>query len=112
MKLLTHLQSLHLRRGFAICDTPADGDCLFSAICLQLESLGIQQRDKKDLRQELVKYMELNPMVTDDLHYRDFLSNLQHQHDDNDILNADTERPDEEDYEISALEDLATQAEL
>lgn len=34
------------------------------------------------------------------------------QHDDNDILNADTERPDEEDYEISALEDLATQAEL
>ena len=29
-------------RGFTVCDTPAGGNCLFSAICIQLRNVGIQ----------------------------------------------------------------------
>ena len=62
------------QRGFSIQDVPADGDCLFSAISLQLESVGIQPAESKELRHELVKYMEQNPTINEDLYYRDFLS--------------------------------------
>ena len=43
--------------------------------------------------------------------YKDFLCELQH-HDDDNILNADTENPTEEDNEISAVEDLESRTEF
>ena len=43
--------------GFVIKDVPADGDCLFSAISVQLESIGIESRD---LRSAIAHYMEQN----------------------------------------------------
>ena len=30
-------------RGFSIRDVPTDGNCLFSAVAVQLDSLGIQR---------------------------------------------------------------------
>ena len=105
------LTDLATKRGFSVHDVPADGDCLFSAISLQLESVGIQPVEKQDLRQELVKYMEQNPVISDGLHYRDFLCELEH-HEDRNILNADMEIPTEEDLQISAVEDPDTQADL
>jgi len=51
-------------------------------------------------------------MVVENLHYRDFVSDLQHHQDPDDVINADTETPNEEDYEISLVEDPDTQAEL
>ena len=81
------------------------------AFSLQLESVGIQPVEKQDFRQELVKYMEQNPVISDSLHYRDFLCELEH-HEDRNILNADMEIPTEEDLQISAVEDPDTQADL
>ena len=37
------LNDLATERGFIIQDVPTDGDCLFSAISVQLENVGIQQ---------------------------------------------------------------------
>ena len=54
--------------------------------------------ESKELRHELVKYMEQNPTINEDLYYRDFLSELQSN--DN-ILNADTDVPNDEDNQIS-----------
>ena len=105
-RMLTVLAS---QRGFSIQDVPADGDCLFSAISLQLESVGIQPAESKELRHELVKYMEQNPTINEDLYYRDFLSELQSNEN---ILNADTDVPNDEDNQISLIEDPHTQAEI
>ena len=69
---------------------------------MRLESVGIQPVGKKDLRHELVKYMEQNAIVTEGLHYQDFLLELYHE--DLDIPIADTEMPDEKDHQISAVE--------
>ena len=102
---------LATKKGFSVHNVPADGDCLFSAIALQLESLGIQAVRSQDLRHNLVKYMQENPAIGDNIIYKDFLCELQHHHDDN-ILNADTENPTEEDHQISAVEDLESRTEL
>ena len=48
------LTELATKRRFSVHNVPADGDCLFSAIALQLESLGIQAVRSKDLRHNLV----------------------------------------------------------
>ena len=102
-RMLTVLAS---QRGFSIQDVPADGDCLFSAISLQLESVGIQPAESKELRHELVKYMDQNPPINEDLYY---ISELQSN---DDILNADTDVPNDEDNQISLIEDPHTQAEI
>ena len=51
------LRCLASEMGFVIKDVPADGDCLFSAISVQLESIGIESRD---LRSAIAHYMEQN----------------------------------------------------
>jgi hypothetical protein len=105
------LRCLASERGFVIKDVPADGDCLFSAISVQLESIGIQKVESRDLRSAVADYMEQNPMVTEELHYRNFISTAIGG-DDYNFLNADTEAPTEEDSHISAIEDEDTRAEL
>ena len=96
------LRCLASERGFVIKDVPADGDCLFSAISVQLESIGIQKVESRDLRSAVADYMEQNPMVTEELHYRNFISTAIGG-DDYNFLNADTEAPTEEDSHISAI---------
>ena len=51
------------------------------------------------------------PLVTEELHYRNFISTAI-VGDDYNSLNADTEAPTEEDAHISAIEDEDTRAEL
>ena len=52
--------------GFIIQDVPADGDCLFSAISVQLENAGIQQTESRDLRSAVAQYIVQNPMITNE----------------------------------------------
>ena len=54
------LNSLAQELGFSIRDVPRDGDCLFSAVAVQLNSLGIQPGET-NLREQLVEYLEAHP---------------------------------------------------
>ena len=47
-------------KGFAIHDVPYDGDCLFSSIAYQLESIAACRIDKNTLREMLVDHPESN----------------------------------------------------
>ena len=105
------LNDLATERGFIIQDVPADGDCLFYAISVQLENVGIQQTESRDLRSAVARYMEQNPMITNELHYRNFISSAVGD-DDSNFMNVDTEAPTEEDNLISTIEDKDTRAEL
>ena len=40
------LNSLARERGFVVQDVPRDGNCLFSAVSMQLENLGIQHGER------------------------------------------------------------------
>ena len=57
------LNDLATERGFIIQDVPADGDCLFSVISVQLQNVGIQQIESRHLRSAVAHYMEQNPIV-------------------------------------------------
>ena len=46
--------------GFAIHNVPYDGDCLFSSIAYQLESIAACRVDKNTLREILVDHLESN----------------------------------------------------
>ena len=105
------LNYLATERGFIIQDVPADGDCLFSAISVQLENVGIQRIESRDLRSAVAQYMEQNPMITSELHYRSFISSSV-SNDDSNFMNIDTGAPTEENHLISTIEDEDTRAEL
>ena len=49
--------------GYSIHGVPCDGNCLFSAIAYQLESIGIQSVDAQTLRKMAVNYLRSNPFV-------------------------------------------------
>ena len=76
-----------------------------------MESIGFQQIESRDLRSAVAQYMEQDPMITNELHYRNFISSVV-SGDDSDLLNADTEAPTEEDSLISTVNDENTRAEL
>ena len=99
------LTSLASEREFVVRDVPRDGDCLFSAVQLQLEKLGVQVR-KDALRQQLAAYLEEHPYTqhvgTWLCHLRDFLSEAIQS---NNSFNADTDQPTQEDAVISSLSD-------
>lgn len=59
--------------GFRIHDVPSDRDCLFSAIVLQLSSIGLQPMSAQELRSEVVDYLKENPTVNT-VHFPDFIS--------------------------------------
>ena len=106
------LTSLASERGLVVRDVARDGDCLFSAVQLQLEKLGVQVR-KDALRQQLAAYLEEHPYTqhvgTGSCHLRDFLSEAIQS---NNSFNADTDQPTEEDAVISSLSDQNTQLQL
>ena len=54
------LSSLARERGFAVRDVPRDGDCLFSAVAMQLENVGVHVGDR-NLREELVEHLQSHP---------------------------------------------------
>ena len=51
------LSNLALERGFSVRDVPRDGNCLFSAVAVQLDSLGIQHGET-GLREQLVEHLQ------------------------------------------------------
>ena len=67
------LNSLARERGFSIRDVPRDGDCLFSAVAVQLNSLGIQPGET-NLREQLLEAH----LYTHDgsSHFRNYISAL------------------------------------
>ena len=107
------LTSLASERGFVIRDVARDGDCLFSAVQLQLQKLGVQVQ-KDALRQQLAAYLEDHPYTqhvgtSHPCHLREFLSEAIES---SDSFNADTEQPTEEDALIRSVPDRNTQLQL
>ena len=87
------MNTLARERGFAVQDVPRDGNCLFSAVCMQLENVGIQLGEI-NLRVELVEHLQTHPYTHGS------------------AFNADTEAPTEEDEFISSTEDPELQQQL
>ena len=67
------LNSLARERGFAVQDVPGDGDCLFSAVGVQLENIGIQS-GRRNLRAELVEHLQSSPYTHGSSHLRNYVS--------------------------------------
>ena len=104
-----HLNSLVRERGFSVRDVPRDGDCLFSAVAVQLNSLGIQP-GKTSLREQLMEYLEAHPYTHDgSSHFRNYVSAPVVS---DDPSNADTEAPSEQDNIISSVDDLQLRQQL
>ena len=97
------LETVASQNGFTIHDVPADGDCMFSAIVYQLNSIGIHV-DSQILRQNVVGYLQANKAS-----YCDFVCQAVER---NDGYNADTVAPTKEDKYIASVADPQLQAEL
>ena len=81
---------------------PKDGNCLFSAVEVQLDSLGIE-RGETSLREQLVEYLQSHPYTHDgSSHLREFIPAPVVS---DDPSNADTEAPGEQDEFINSIED-------
>ena len=81
---------------------PKDSNCLFSAVEVQLDSLGIE-RGETSLREQLVEYLQSHPYTHDgSSHLREFISVPVVR---DDPSNADTEAPGEQDEFINSIED-------
>ena len=103
------LNSLAQERGFSVRDVPRDGNCLFSAVAVQLNSLGIQP-GKTSLREQLMEYLEAHPYTHDgSSHFRNYVSAPVVS---DDPSNADTEAPSEQDDVISSVNDLRLRQQL
>ena len=76
------LNSPARERGFGVQYVPRDGNCLFSAVAMQLENVGIQLGER-NLREELIKHVAT---------YFQFPWYIGH-----DPFNADTEAHSEQD---------------
>ena len=103
------LNSLPQERGFMVRDVPRDGDCPFSAVAAQLNSLGIKPGGTS-LREQLVEYLEAHPYTHDcSSHFRSYVSAPVVS---DDPSNADTEAPSEQDNIISCVDDLQQHQQL
>jgi len=74
---------------YSIHDLPHEGNCLFTAIVYQLESIGIQSVDAQTLRKTAVNYLR-NNLFVDGFHCSEFV--LEAVACDN-ACNADTKAP-------------------
>ena len=95
------MNSLARERGFAVQDVPGDGDCLFSAVGVQFENIGIQS-SRRNLRAELVEHLQSTPYIHGSSHLRDYVSAPVIA---DDPLNADTEAPTRQDEVINSIKD-------
>ena len=98
------LETIASQNGFTIHDVPADGDCMFSAIVYQLNSIGICDVDSCVLRQNVADYLQANKAS-----YCDFVCQPVER---NDGYNADTVTPTKEDEYIASIADPQLQTEL
>lgn len=104
------LSSMAYQKGLQIVDVPRDGNGLFTSVCFHLNCIGTQVISPRELRKQLAKFMHDNPFCgTDAIHYRDFLTE---RIETENLFNADTEQPNEEDRVISGVENLETQKEI
>ena len=112
-KTTTGFERLHAmseQKGMYIVDVPADGDCLFASVIYHLKKLGLYSGTTKQLRCHLAKFMEDNPICSKDgSQYRDFLAARIRS---NDLLNADTEQPNEEHNAIAMIDDMRNRKEV
>ena len=90
------LEKIASQNGFTIHDAPADGDCMFSAIVYQLNSIGIHV-DSQILRHNVADYLQANKAS-----YCDFVCQSVER---NDGYNADTVAPTKEDEYIASIAD-------
>ena len=90
--LTNKLKIIARERGFVVHEVPLDGNCLFSAVCYQLQGISVSS---DMLRSMLFAYLRSNPVK-----YMGFVSAPVFSHDPS---NADTEQPDELDLEIESL---------
>ena len=97
------LETVASQNGFTLHDVPADGNCMFSAIVYQLNSIGIHV-DSHTLRQNVVEYLQANKAS-----YCDFVCQPVET---NDGYNADTVAPTKEDMYIASIADPHLQTEL
>ena len=96
------LNSLAQERGFSVRDVPQDSNCLFLAVAVQLDSLGIQPGEETSLREQLVEYLQTHPYTHDgSSHFREYIPAPVIS---DDPSNADTEAPSEQDEFISSIE--------
>ena len=103
------LNFLARERGFSVRDVPRDGNCLFSAVAVQLDSLGIPP-SKTSLREQLVEYLQEHPYIHDSSsHFREFISASVIS---DDPSNADTEAPSQQDVFINSIENLRLRQQL
>ena len=89
--------------GYTIHDVPSDGNCLFSAVAYQLQSIGYNV-DESSLREEVCEYLSCRGEF-----YSDFVHQAVASNDD---YNADNEPLDEEDAYIESIADPVVQQEL
>ena len=90
--------------GMTVVDVPADGNCLYSALCYQLERVCLQNTNNMALRKHTAIYMSNFPDM-----YKDFISDRVAT---DDLQNADTEQPTIEDEIIAQAIDSDTRQEL
>ena len=103
------LNVLTQERGFIVKDVPMDGNCLFSAVSMQLNNLGVQST-ARSLRKQLVEYLQENPYTHDgSSHLRDYIPAPLLS---NDPAGEDIERPTEVDLFIDCVEDLKERQQL
>lgn len=97
------LNSLAQERGFSVRDVPQNGDCLLSAVAVQLDSLGIEPGETT-LSEQLVEYLQTHPYTQchDGCSYfREYIPVLVIS---DDPSNVDTEAPSEKDEFISSID--------
>ena len=97
------LETIASQNCFTIHDVSADGDCMYSAIVYQLNSIGIHV-DSQTLRQKVADYLRANKAS-----YCDFVCQPVER---NDGYNADTVAPTNEDEYIASISDSQLQKEL
>ena len=69
----TILASLAQKRGFSARDVPRDGNCLFSAVVVELDKLGIQPGEMSQ-REQFVEYLQEHPYTHDaSSHFREYI---------------------------------------
>ncbi len=70
---MTTLELMARHSGFVVTDVPRGGNCLFTAVQVQLQKLGIKHGEDT-LRQQLVTYLETHPFTHGTFQFREFIS--------------------------------------
>ena len=102
------LKTNAFKEGYSICNVPGDSDCVFHAMCHELGKLKLYDGNARELRSKVAQFMKQNPMCDNVHEYKHFWTGRIEQ--DN-LLNADTEQPTDEDRVIEKIEDEALRIE-